>query len=169
MKIQARERILSDIICKSKKYSTDWKAAYHKVPNSFSTEYYIFHENVGVYLIQEYQKSPYKIRGIGSQIARKVDEEVQDQITRHSGNFGIIQGDFNKIMKNLKQGLSPETIICGAFQGEDYGINIPVKGKISTSHQIISNLNHKYNVEQRKLSKKLDLMMQDDNIYMSYS
>ena len=76
MKIQARERILSDIISKSKKYSTDWKAAYHKVPNSFLTEYYIFHEKVGVYLIQEYQKSPYKIKGVGSQIARNVGEEV---------------------------------------------------------------------------------------------
>ena len=53
-------------------------------------------------MIKEYQKNPYEIKGIGGKIARKVDEDIETKISKYSGDFGIIQGDFTKVLKNIE-------------------------------------------------------------------
>ena len=102
MKIKSRNEILKDVIKEGKKHPKDWKAIFGKDEKRFSRDYYIFNPNIGIYLLKEYQKNPYEIKGIGGKIARKVDEDIETKISKYSGDFGIIQGDFTKVLKNIE-------------------------------------------------------------------
>jgi len=63
---------------------------------------------IGIYYMKEYNKNPFIIKGIGSKIARKIDDEIETQITKNEADFGIIQGDFKKIIKNIQRGIKPD-------------------------------------------------------------
>ena len=110
MKNKPRNEILNDIIRDSKKFPNGWRAAFGKDKKLFSNDYYIFNPDVGIYLLKEYQKNPYQITGIGSKIARNIDDEIEDKLDKNVGNFGIIQGDFKKIIKNVEKGIHPQKI-----------------------------------------------------------
>jgi len=64
VKIKSRNNLLNDIIKDAEKYPKDWKAVIGKDENRFSNDYYIFNPNTGIYLLKEYQKNPYEIKGM---------------------------------------------------------------------------------------------------------
>ena len=96
MKNKPRHEILSDIIKDSKKYPNGSKAAFGKDKKLFSNDYYIFNPAVGIYVLKEYQKNPYQVIGVGSKIARHIDDEIENKFDKNRGDFGIIQGNFKK-------------------------------------------------------------------------
>jgi len=63
VQIKSRNVILNDIIKESKKHPKGWNAAIGRDQRLLSNDYYIFNPNVGIYLMKEYQKSPYQ-RGL---------------------------------------------------------------------------------------------------------
>jgi len=77
VKIKKRNEILNDVIRDGKKYPKDWKAVFGKDDKNLSRDYYIFNPNTGIYLLKEYEKNPYEIKGIGGKIARHVDEHIE--------------------------------------------------------------------------------------------
>ncbi len=168
MKIKPRSELLNDLIRDSKKKSEGWKAAFYKDSNLLSNDYYILNPNVGVYLIKEYQKNPFRIEGIGSKIARKVDEDVEESIIKNSGDFGIVQGDINKIVKNIKKGVHPQTILEQGIKGKDMGIKVPLKGKASSSKNTIDKLNNSYSKQKKKIDMKFSKKASDEGLYSSY-
>ena len=91
MKNKPRNEILNDIIKDSKKFPEGWKAASGKDKKLFSTDYYIFNPNIGIYFLKEYQKNPFQVTGIGTKIARRIDDDIEEEINKNSEDFGIIQ------------------------------------------------------------------------------
>ena len=169
VKIKSRNEILNDVIKEGKKYPKNWQAVFGKDNKRLSRDYYIFNPNIGIYLLKEYEKNPFEIKGLGGKIARHVDEEIEEKISEKPGDFGIIQGDFRKIVKNLKKGIKPEKIYDAAIKGKkDLGISMPVKGHASTSEDIFNDIHNILSREQRRLDKKLEKMASDDGLYSSY-
>jgi len=168
VKIKSRNEILDDIIKDSKKYPKGWKAAFGKDNNLFSHDCYIFNPNTGIYLIKEYQKNPFQAKGVGTKIARYIDEDIQEKIHEKSGDFGIIQGNIQKIIKNIDRGVHPQKIFEEGLKGHDLGIKVPVKGKASTSKDAFNYLQGAFSSKQKRLNSKFEKMVSDDGIYNSY-
>jgi len=168
VKIKSRNDILSDIIRDAKKHPKGWNAAFGQDSDLFSHDCYIFHPRIGIYLLKEYNKNPFEVKGIGSKLARHIDEDIKEQITRKSGDFGIIQGDIKKILTNINRGIPPQQILTSAMKGGDLGITIPVQGHVSTSKDTFHSLKNTFSSQQKKLGTCFEKMVSDDGIYKSY-
>ena len=122
-----------------------------------------------IYFLKEYNKNPFEIKGIGGKIARRVDDEIESEIEKKSGDFGIMQGDFQKILKNLEKGIKPDKIFNEAVKGKkDYGLKIPVRGKASSSKKAFSNIRSDLSDKHKKIDSKVEKMASDDGLYNSY-
>ena len=168
MKIKARHDILRDIIRDGKKYPNGWHAAFGKDSSLLSHDCYIFHPQIGIYLLKEYNKNPFEVKGIGLKLARHIDQDIEEQVTQKSGNFGIIQGDVRRILANVNRGIPPQQIFTSAMRGEDLGITIPVQGHASASKDTFHSLKGTFSSQQRKLESRFEKMVTDDGLYTSY-
>lgn len=168
MKIKQRNDILRDIIRDGKKHPKGWHATFGTDRTLFSHDCYIFHPQIGVYLLKEYNKNPFETKGVGLKLARRLDEDIQEQMIKKSGDFGIIQGDIRKIFTNLTKGIPPQQILTSALQGQDLGITIPVQGRASTSHDTFHLLKNAFSHKQKKLENQLEKMVSEDGLYTSY-
>ncbi len=168
VKIKVRNDILKDIIRDGKKHPKGWNAAFGKDSTSFSHDCYIFHPNIGIYLLKEYNKNPFEVKGVGSKLARRIDEDIEEQMRKKSGDFGIMQGDLRKILTNINRGVHPEQILNSAIKGEDLGLTIPVRGRASTSENTFHSLKSTFSCQQKKLEACFEKMVSDDGLYSSY-
>jgi hypothetical protein len=168
VKIKTRNQILSDIIHDGKKQPNGWNAAFGHDRSLLSDDCYIFHPAIGVYLLKEYHKNPFEIKGLGSKIARHVDEDITENLLKTSGDFGIIQGDIQRILANINKGIHPRHILQSAIQGKDLGITIPVKGTASTSEDAFHSLSSEFSAQQKKLKASFEKIASDDGMYTSY-
>jgi hypothetical protein len=168
VKIKSRNAILTDIIRDGKQHPKGWSATFGSDPESFSHDCYMFHPSVGIYLVKEYNKNPYEVKGVGSKIARRIDDDIIDRLTNQSGDFGILQGNLQKILENIDKGIPPRKILEGAIQGKDLGLKIPVRGHASTSRETYEYLESTFSPKQKKLTSTFEKMVADDGLYASY-
>ncbi len=169
VKIKTREKFLNELIHAGKKHPESWKAVFGKDTQRMSRDYYIFNPNVGIFLLKEYQKNPFQVKGIGGKIARRVDDEIENIATKPTGDFGIIQGDYRKVLKNLERGHKPDDILKAAIKGKkDLGIKMPIKGHASSSNEIYENIKNNLSDKQKKIDTKLEEIAEDDGLYKSY-
>ena len=169
MKIKLRNEILNDVIRDGKKHPKEWKAVFGQDKASLSRDCYIFNPNIGIYLLKEYEKNPFEIKGLGGLVARHLDEDVQAEISKFAGDFGILQGDYKKILKNLKKGFEPQEIFDAAISGKkDLGISLSVRGHASTSKDLFDNIRNNLLTKQKKLDEKFKKIASDEGLYNLY-
>ena len=169
MKIKSRDEILKDVIREGKKYPKNWKAVFGKDNKNLSNDYYIFNPKIGIFLLKEYQKNPFEMKGIGGKIARHVDEDLELEVSKYSNDFGIIQGDYRKILKNLEKGMKPKKIFDAALKGKkNLGISMPIRGHASSNIDVFKDIHNTYLLDQKKLDLKFEKMAIDDGFYKSY-
>ena len=168
MKIKNRNEILNDVIKDSKKHPKNWRAVFGKDKERLSRDYYICNPETGIYLLKEYQKNPYETKGIGGKIARNLDQEIEKEITKYASDFGIIQGDIRRILKNIEKGIHPQEIFEAALKGKNLGLSMPVRGHASSSKDSFKNIHDTLSTKQKKLDSKFEKMASDDGLYESY-
>jgi hypothetical protein len=168
VKIKSRNDILNDIIRDGKKHPKGWNAALGKDSTTFSHDCYISHPDIGIYLLKEYNKNPFEVKGVGTKLARHIDDDIEEQMRKKSGDFGIIQGDIRKIITNINRGILPEQILTSAIKGDDLGLTIPVRGRASTSKNTFQSLKNTFSHQQKKLETCFEKMVSDDGLYTSY-
>jgi len=167
-KIKTRTDFFTDLLRDAKKHPIGWNAIIGRDYKQLATDYYLFHEQKGLYLLKEYQKNPYERIGVGGKIARHVDEEVLDTSTSFSKGFGIVTGDLKTILYHLRKGFSPEEILNAAITGKDLGMQFPLKGQASNSSEIYTDLQQEAKDNQKKISKHFEKKAADEGLYQSY-
>ena len=169
MKIKNRNEILSDVIRDGKKHPDGWNAFFRYDNKRLSRDLYLMNNNSGLYFLKEYDKNPFETIGIGGRIARKIDDDININVSKHQGNFGIIQGDFQKILKNLEKGINPEKILNSALSGKkNYGMSIPVRGKASSSIDFIKKINNDFPKYHKRINNRFEKIANEDGLYRSY-
>ena len=170
MEIKSRRKILNDVIKDAREHPKGWKAVFGEDKERLSRDYYIFNPNIGIYLLKEYQKNPFEVKGIGGKIARHVDEDIESDVSKYAGDFGIIQGDIKKISESIQKGIHPQEIFNAAIKDKDenLGISMPMKGHASTSKDTFTYLNSTLSTKQKKIDSKFEKIASDDGLYTSY-
>ena len=166
--VKPRNTILNDIIKDAKKFPKDWRAVFGKDRQLLSDDYYLFHPDVGLYLLKEYQKNPFQRKGVGGKIQRHVDEHISNTISSYANDFGIIQGDINKIAYHIKKGKQPHEIIDAAIQGKNMGLTMPLRGQASASDKTFQHLRKELSKKQQRIDKNLKKKATEDGLYNSY-
>lgn len=168
MKIKKRNEVLDDIIHHGKKHPSGWMAAFGKNNHDLSDDYFLHHPKIGLFYIKEYQKNPYQHIGIGGKVARKIDEEVTEELHKQSHHFGIIQGDVRKITENIKKGITPEEIVQGMINGKDKGMSMPVKGTASQSSKQVDKIKDHGKIQQKKIDQRFRQIAKAEGLYSAY-
>lgn len=168
MKIKSRNDVLNDVIRDAKTFPTGWKALFGKDYERLSRDYYLFHPESGIYLLKEYQKNPFEVRGIGGKIARYIDDDIENEMKKYSGDFGIVQGDIRRIAKSLEKGIPPKKIFDAAFKGKNLGISMPVRGHASSLEESFTAVHHALLTKRKKIDKTFEKMAFDDGFYSGY-
>jgi len=169
LKIKNRNEILKDVILDGKKHPKGWKAILGQDIQRLTRDYYLMNPEIGIYYMKEYDKNPFIIKGIGSKIAREIDDEIETEISKNEADFAIIQGDFKKIIKNIQKGIQPNKIFNEAIKGKkDLGLTIPVRGKASSSEERFNNLNRILSDNRKKINSKIEEIAYEDGLYQPY-
>ena len=168
LQIKSRKDVLSDVIKDASDHPTNWKAVFGRDVQRMSTDYYLFHPDVGLYLLKEYEKNPLDRVGVGGKIARYVDEDISSEISPSPGNFGIIQGDFPKILRNIQRGVQPSEIVTAALEGKDLGLTLPLRGSATAQHHTYESLKNFKSQSQKKIDERFEKLATQEGLYSSY-
>ncbi len=75
MRIREWQDILTDVVEKDVD-PTRWRAVAGDRKHGVGEDMYLAHPRAGVFVFKTYAKNPYEVRGVGSQVARKLDDEI---------------------------------------------------------------------------------------------
>ncbi|MFB6307875.1 MAG: hypothetical protein ABEH35_00960 [Haloarculaceae archaeon] len=93
MRVRDWQDILEDVV-ESNADADGWRAVGGDRANGIGEDLYIGHPRVGVYQLKTYAKNPFEVQGVGAQVARRVDDEIEPLFPddEASGLFGVGQG-----------------------------------------------------------------------------
>lgn len=66
----------------------EWRAVAGQRRAGVGEDLYLGHPTVGVFHLKTYAKNPYEVKGVGSQVARKVDGDIDSLLPRRDDSTG---------------------------------------------------------------------------------
>ena len=93
MRVRDWQDILEDVV-ESDADAGDWRAVAGDRRGGPGEDVFLGHPSVGVYQLKTFAKNPYEVQGVGSRVARKVDEELDPLFPSKDagGRFGVNDG-----------------------------------------------------------------------------
>ncbi len=89
MKVRDWQDILQDVTDRNVDPEA-WRAVGGDRATGVGEDLFLAHPAVGVYQLKTYAKNPYDIRGVGSRVARSIDEDIDPLLpTTDAGRFAI--------------------------------------------------------------------------------
>lgn len=163
MAIKSLQEILRDILKEGRKTPGEWKTISAPTPDRFGSDLLLFHPNLGpIYQIRAYEKNPLQMTGMGTRIARDVDEEflnlIKDQ--KSQGNLGILDLNYRIIREVLNEGAKLDQIFLNALKGEkDQGLDLVNLGAAFGSRRqqplpLLTDSQKKLDKEYKRLLKR---------------
>ncbi|WP_158854534.1 hypothetical protein [Halorhabdus sp. CUG00001] len=91
MRVRDWQDILEDVV----ENDTDpdgWRAVGGDRANGIGEDLYLGHPSVGVYQLKTYAKNPFEVQGVGTQVARKLEDDIEPLFPEDgTGLFGVQQ------------------------------------------------------------------------------
>ncbi|SFR59744.1 hypothetical protein [Halogeometricum limi] len=87
MRVRDWTDILSDVT-DSGADPEGWRAVAGHREDGLGEELFLGHPNVGVYELKTYAKNPLEVRGVGSRVARRIDDEIDPLLPRRGDDGG---------------------------------------------------------------------------------
>ncbi|WP_049970128.1 hypothetical protein [Haladaptatus cibarius] len=91
MRVREWQEILQDVI--DRDVDPDgWRAAGGQRAGGVGEDLYLGHQKAGLYHLKTYAKNPYEVRGVGAQVARKLDDEIGSYLPKtdsREGRFAV--------------------------------------------------------------------------------
>jgi hypothetical protein len=90
MRIRDWQDVLEDVV-ESDAQADRWRAAAGDRRRGIGEDMYLGHPDVGVFQIKTYARNPYEVEGVGSRVARQVDDEIEPLFpgSDAGGRFGV--------------------------------------------------------------------------------
>jgi hypothetical protein len=87
MRVRDWDDILSDVI-EGDRDPKGWRAVAGQRQRGVGEDLYLGHPAAGVFHLKTYAKNPHELRGVGTQIARRVDDEIDPLLPRRENDTG---------------------------------------------------------------------------------
>ncbi|AWB26316.1 hypothetical protein [Halococcoides cellulosivorans] len=89
MRVRDWQDIMTDVV-ESSAEPQGWRAVGGDRRSGIGEDLYIGHPAVGVFQIKTYARNPYEVQGIGTQVARSVDDDIEPLFPEEgTGQFGV--------------------------------------------------------------------------------
>ncbi|WP_254534960.1 hypothetical protein [Halomarina litorea] len=89
MRVRDWQDILGEVV-ESGADPQDWRAVAGDRRNGVGEDLYLGHPSVGVFQVKTYAKNPFEVRGVGAEVARRVDDDIDPLLPREAGGrFGV--------------------------------------------------------------------------------
>ena len=91
MRVRDWQDILEDVV-EADVDPDEWRAVGGTRARGIGEDLYLGHPAVGVYQLKTYAKNPFDVRGVGTKLARRVDEDIGTYLpTEADGRFAVQQ------------------------------------------------------------------------------
>ena len=91
MRVRDWDDILEDVV-ESKADPAGWRAVGGDRANGIGEDLYVGHPAVGVYQLKTYARNPFEVQGVGAEVARRIDDDLDPLFPEEgSGMFGVQQ------------------------------------------------------------------------------
>ena len=92
MKVRDWQDIVQDVV-DSNADPDGWRAVAGDRASGVGEDFYVGHPTGGVFHLKTYAKNPFEVRGVGTQVARRIDEDLDSFLpTTEDGRFAVQQG-----------------------------------------------------------------------------
>jgi len=89
MKVRDWQDILQDVV-ESNADPQGWRAVAGDRASGLGEDFYVGHPSAGVFLLKTYAKNPFEVHGVGTQVARKIDEDLDSVLPAgDEGRFAV--------------------------------------------------------------------------------
>lgn len=92
MRVRDWQDILEDVV-ESNADPSGWRAVAGDRRGGVGEDLFLGHPSAGVYQLKTFAKNPFEVQGVGSQVARKIDDELDPLFpgADTAGRFGVNQ------------------------------------------------------------------------------
>ena len=93
MRVHDWQDIIEDVV-ESDADGSDWRAVAGDRRGGVGEDMFLGHPSAGVFQLKTYAKNPFEVQGVGTQVARKVDEDLDPLFPDRDagGRFGVNDG-----------------------------------------------------------------------------
>jgi len=90
MRVRDWQDIMADVV-ESDATAEDWRAVGGDRAGGIGEDLFIGHPSAGVFQLKTYARNPYEVQGVGAQIARRLDDELDPLFPTEEarGHFGV--------------------------------------------------------------------------------
>ncbi|KAB1188109.1 MULTISPECIES: hypothetical protein [Haloferax] len=93
MRVRDWQDILSDVVEDGRDPGA-WRAVAGTRRGGLGEDLFLSHRDVGVYQLKTYAKNPYEVRGVGTRVARRIDDDLEPlfpnrETDTDAGRFGV--------------------------------------------------------------------------------
>jgi len=91
MHVRDWQDILEDVV-ESDADPDGWRAVGGTRANGIGEDLYVGHPSAGVFQLKTYAKNPFQVEGVGAEVARRIDDDLESLFPREAtGQFGVQQ------------------------------------------------------------------------------
>ena len=178
MRVRDWQDILEDIV-ESDADAGDWRAVAGDRRGGPGEDVFLGHPSVGVYQLKTFAKNPYEVQGVGSRVARKVDEELDPLFPSKDagGRFGVNDGiededEAKDRAKELKAVLethadaptTPDALFEDVMDALDSPAFGPMEYDMYDRPDELQDLSETFDEAEELLTKELDDMIEGSDV-----
>ncbi|WP_152041800.1 hypothetical protein [Salinigranum salinum] len=177
-----RVRDWKDILAEVSSESTEpsgWRAVAGQRQSGVGEDLYIGHPTQGVYQLKTYAKNPYEVKGVGTQVARKVDGDIEPLLPTpdEGGRFAVQRPPEDEDQAETMARRLEETVrvhaeapttpddffedLMDAIESPAFG---PMEYELSDRPERLDELSSTFEEAEELLDAELDDLVEDDEI-----
>lgn len=97
MRVREWEDILEDVV-ESNADPGGWRAVGGDRSTGIGEDLYVGHPAVGVFQLKTYARNPYDVQGIGSRVARRIDDELDELSDTFEEAEELLEAEFDDVV-----------------------------------------------------------------------
>ena len=177
MRIRDWQDILNDVI-DSDASPDEWRAVAGNRSSGLGEDLYLGHPSVGLFLLKTYTKNPFDVKGVGTKIARKIDDDIDPYLpTSNTARFAIqtppsepdlAKERFKRVQETVRVHADTPTTpddfftdLMDALESPAFG---PMEFEPASRTSTLDSLAQTFDEAERLLNEDLESLIEDDGI-----
>ena len=180
MRVKDWQDILSEVT-ESNRDPEGWRAVAGQREAGVGEDLYLGHPSGGVYHLKTYTKNPSELRGVGTQVARKVDEDIAPLFPRRdeeeAGRFAVQEAPEDEreaksmasqleetIQAHADADTDPDAFFSDVMDAVDSPAFGPMEYELSERPDRLDDLSGTFEDAESLLNSELDELIEDDDV-----